>query len=42
MSATQRKAELCGTEVTPCGACRAEDFKTNLRSALINSFEPGL
>lgn len=24
MSATQRKAELCGIEVTPCGARHAE------------------
>lgn len=42
MSATQRKAELCGIEVTPVARAVPKNFKTNLRSALINSFEPRL
>ena len=41
MSATQRKAELCGIGVTPVARAMPKNFKTNLHSALINSFEPG-
>ena len=42
MSATQRKAELCGIEATPVARAMPKNFKANLRSALINGLDPGL